>query len=240
MKHFYTFLMLSFAFQICEAQPDVLFSTQWRLSDLTVGSESYIPVSNSEVIQIPLQFSTGDFAPTSMNTSVCNTGFGFTEFSGTEPTFSMSEFVRTLIICNLPENESMEGIYLNFFSANIPGNFTYDISYLSDFTTTPVLTVTNAAGDVAVYRDANLAVKSFNAEKFTISPNPATSQIAINFGSEKVRNATVEIYDSSGKRIKNENLSEQNTINVQDLAKGIYFLKVKNDDGLSTQKFVKI
>lgn len=239
MKQFYTFLLIVFSLQFTQAQPEVLFSTQWKLTYLTVGSESYIPVSNSEVATILLQFSTGDFAPTSMSTYVCNTGFGFTEFSGTEPTFSMNEFAQTLIMCNLPENESMEGRYFSFFSENIPGIFTYDIAYLLDFTTTPVLTITNSAGDIAVYRDSNLATKSFNSDKFTIFPNPATAKITIDFGNKNTENVVVEIYDSSGKNIKNEKLSASNTINVQELAKGVYFLKLKNDNAALTQKFIK-
>lgn len=240
MKQFYTFLLVVFVLQFTQAQPEVLFSTHWKLTYLAIGTESYIPISNSEVVQVPLQFSTGDFAPTSMSTSVCNTGFGFTEFSATEPTFSMSEFGRTLIMCSLPENESLEGKYFSFFSENIPGIFTYDVSYLLDFTTTPVLTITNAAGNYAVYRDGNLAAKSFDTDKFTISPNPATAKITIDFGSKNAEHATVEIYDSSGKRIKSENLSDQNSINVQELAKGVYFLKIKNGSATSAQKFIKL
>lgn len=239
MKQFYTFLLIAFAFQFVQAQPEVLYSTQWKLNYLAVGTESYIPVSNSEVVQIPLAFNIGDFAPTSMSTSVCNTGFGFTEFSSTEPTFSMTEFGRTLIMCNLPENESMEGKYFSFFSEHIPGIFTYEISYLLNYTTTPVLTITNPAGDFAVYRDANLTATSFSSEKFSISPNPATDQIRIDFGNKNTNKATVEIYDNCGKRIRSEKLSDQNSINIQELAKGIYFVKLKNDDALSTQKFVK-
>ncbi|GEP51997.1 hypothetical protein FNO01nite_26690 [Flavobacterium noncentrifugens] len=240
MKQFYIFILIAFAAQFSQAQPEVLFSTQWKLTYLAVGSESYIPVSNSEVVQVPLQFSTGDFAPTSMSTSVCNTGFGFTEFSSTEPTFSMGEFGRTLIMCNLPENESMEGRYFSFFSENIPGIFTYEVTYLLDFSYTPMLTITNPDGDYAQYTDANLAAKSFTSEKFTISPNPATDYIAIDFGNKTATNATVEIYDTSGKRIRTENLSASNTINVQNLAKGIYFLKLKNGDAASATKFIKI
>jgi len=240
MKQFYIFLLIAFVSQFGQAQPEVLFSTQWKLTYFTVGGENYIPVSNSEVLQVPLQFGTGDFAPTSMTTSVCNTGFGFIEFSGTEPTFSMGEFGRTLIICNLPENESLEGRYFSFFSENIPGIFTYGVLDLLDFTTTPVLTITNPAGDLAVYSDANLAAKSFNSGKFTISPNPATDQIAIDFGNKFASNATIEIFDISGKRIRTESLSTSNTINIQHLAKGIYFLKLQNDDAGSAQKFIKL
>jgi len=240
MKQFYTFLLMAFAIQFTQAQPEVLSSIQWKLTYLVVGGETYIPVSNSEVVEIPLSFSVGDFVPTSMSTSVCNTGFGFTEFSGTEPTFSMNEFGRTLIMCNLPENESMEGQYFSFFSEHLPGIFTYDITYLLDFTTTPVLTITNPDGDVAVYRGGNLAVKAFNSDKFTISPNPATDQIVVDFGNKNTANATIEIYDTSGKRIRTENLSARNSVNLQDLAKGVYFLKLKNGNAASAQKFIKM
>jgi hypothetical protein len=55
--------------------------------------------------------------------------------------------------------------------------------------------------------------------------------------SEKV---TVEFYDQIGKLAYSQNLSTNSkTVNVKDLATGIYIIKVIADGKIGTQKFIK-
>jgi len=128
---------------------------------------------------------------------------------------------------------------LGFFQQNVPGVFNYEIFGLLNFSDTLILVITNESGDVAQYSDGNLSLKDFSSSQFRIFPNPAADYISIDFGNKKFENATVEIYDTTGKLCHSANLSGQQ-IDVQNLAKGMYFAKVRNRDLVSTQKFIKL
>ena len=81
---------------------------------------------------------------------------------------------------------------------------------------------------------SNLLNESFIENKPTFYPNPTTSQI--NF-SEEI--SELEVYDVTGKKVKSfENANT--TFNVEDLEKGIYFLKGKtSEQNIFTEKLVK-
>ena len=81
---------------------------------------------------------------------------------------------------------------------------------------------------------SNLGLTNENLNTFSISPNPTTDFIDVNT-SENIK--FIEIYDTSGKILSNIKDSKQ--VDVQNLPKGIYILKVTTDKGLKTQKFIK-
>ena len=79
-----------------------------------------------------------------------------------------------------------------------------------------------------------MAVNNTNKSTFNIYPNPATD--VINIVSDK-NLSTVSIYDAAG-RIALQ--SSNNTINVENLAKGTYIVSIKYADGsVETKKILK-
>jgi len=69
-----------------------------------------------------------------------------------------------------------------------------------------------------------------------IYPNPATNFITVNVQ----QNAMIEFYNIEGQLLKSYNGGENNTtIDISDFAKGIFFVKVKNKNGVAVKKFVK-
>lgn len=70
---------------------------------------------------------------------------------------------------------------------------------------------------------------------FSIFPNPVNSQFTIQL-EESIE--SISIVNMEGVLIKTV-MNPNNTIDVSDLAKGIYFLQVQTNKGLSTQKFIK-
>jgi len=86
---------------------------------------------------------------------------------------------------------------------------------------------------------ASLSISDAQRIDFSMYPNPATDILNIELPeiSEKV---TVEFYDQIGKLAYTQNLDDDSkTINVRDLATGIYILKVIADNKIGTQKFIK-
>lgn len=79
-------------------------------------------------------------------------------------------------------------------------------------------------------------VENISIEELKISPNPVRDIIHLktnDYSSKKV-----EITDISGKSVKEFNLSSHQ-INVQNLATGIYYLKVKEENRVLIGKFIK-
>jgi len=74
-----------------------------------------------------------------------------------------------------------------------------------------------------------------------IYPNPANNNVNVNLPAEF--NGTIQIADLNGKIINqmnvNSNFGETITMNIADLATGMYTITVTSEDGLSTTKLIK-
>lgn len=79
-----------------------------------------------------------------------------------------------------------------------------------------------------------LAVSNVNKAAVSIYPNPTTDYLNVS-STSKVSN--VEVYDISGKKVKAELVD--NKVDVQNLAKGSYVIKITDGSGATTQKFIK-
>jgi streptogramin lyase len=75
--------------------------------------------------------------------------------------------------------------------------------------------------------------------QFDIFPNPANEFITISFDKISEKN-DISILDLSGRIIKNIKTSDIKTlIDISEIAQGMYLLRVVNDDGQQTKKFIK-
>ena len=79
-----------------------------------------------------------------------------------------------------------------------------------------------------------LAVSDVNKSKVSIYPNPATEYLNINSASKI---SAVQIFDISGRKVNAELVD--NKVNVQNLAKGSYVIKITDASGTTSQKFIK-
>ena len=52
-----------------------------------------------------------------------------------------------------------------------------------------------------------------------------------------VKIKTIELYDEIGRKVKN--LSKSNVINLENLSKGIYYLKIQSEKSSSVAKIIK-
>ncbi len=75
-----------------------------------------------------------------------------------------------------------------------------------------------------------------NVKKSTINiyPNPVKSILNIKTD-DKIK--TIELYDEIGRKVKN--LSKSNVINLENLNKGIYYLKIQTEKSSSVEKIIK-
>jgi len=94
----------------------------------------------------------------------------------------------------------------------------------------------NDAGSAYIFTSTNLATNETNLSKNNVKIYPNPAKDFINITSQKEINS-IEILEQSGKRISE---SKELKINVSQLSKGIYILKIKFSNGISSiQKLIK-
>jgi len=81
-----------------------------------------------------------------------------------------------------------------------------------------------------------------NLEKritFNLQPNPATNTVQIS-GNLVMPNSRLRLFDVNGKVLQDRIIQdEQVTLNIQDLAKGMYFVRLEQGDKVAVEQLVK-
>ncbi len=91
----------------------------------------------------------------------------------------------------------------------------------------------------------DLKVAEPNTWESAITPNPFEHEVILEIDSEEQVPLTVEIFDATGKRVKNVQpiLSQANTrqvISTDDLKPGMYFFRLSDGNKAATHKLVKL
>lgn len=85
--------------------------------------------------------------------------------------------------------------------------------------------------------NSTLSTTNFSKSKISIYPNPVSD--ILNFTLSETNTATAyEIYNLLGAKVSYGSLSS-NAINVSNLAKGVYMVKIITENGVLTEKFIK-
>ena len=86
-----------------------------------------------------------------------------------------------------------------------------------------------------------LGVDEINAINFSLSPNPAKSNLNIIFPSNFRDLAKVEVYSVLGKRIYSDSINDIHTysVDVANWNSGVYLVRISNDNAVVTKRFVK-
>lgn len=79
----------------------------------------------------------------------------------------------------------------------------------------------------------------FENNQINIYPNPASTQITIELLSP-AKNTSIEIIDMQGKIVLSKNTNSHKTaINIEQLSKGFYFVRINNSNQTQIEKFIK-
>ena len=94
------------------------------------------------------------------------------------------------------------------------------------------------------YLDASVAlsIDQFNVSEFKIYPNPASTMLNISFNAPNENNYTLTLTDIQGKVVINQlvTLTESYSLDVSNFSKGVYFLKIENENQLNLVKKIII
>lgn len=94
-----------------------------------------------------------------------------------------------------------------------------------------------AENTVITFTPSTLSTKiNSKFEEIIIYPNPVVTDIIYISGTNDIK--SVEIYDLLGKKLRNATVNN-NSINVNNLQKGAYLLKLETANGKVTKKFIK-
>lgn len=82
-----------------------------------------------------------------------------------------------------------------------------------------------------------------NLTNFKISPNPFSNQINLNLTTDEVLNLNLQILNMDGKILKEKTMQVMGdfskNINLNDLPRGVYYLKLNQGDKVAVQRIVK-
>ncbi len=231
MKKIYTIILLAILNFSFAQDPQILNNT-WYLKYITVnGVPNYPPNPN-----ITLNFNSSN----SFITEPCNYLTGSVLFENNYTNFSTSNCIMSLMICPDETLGSFENLYFPFFNGNFsinPVNFTYSVIELGG---TLFLFINSEFNEQAMYGNNPLSTQQFNNDSFSFYPNPFENFIEINLNKTLTNNAILEIYNNIGILQKTENLTTiKSRIDTQNLASGIYFLKITSEKGTTVKKLIK-
>lgn len=159
------------------------------------------------------------------NPTLSNPKLSFATGSGSNFSIAPGEAYTLKVNVNLVNNDSISETLT--FGSNIPGKATY---------TVPVY-----ANKHKVQNPLGLS-KEVEAANFNLFPNPVNEELTIargnQFGSGVYQ---FEIIDALGKTVyKAASREDITTVNVADLKRGVYFLRLQTKNGLQTKRFVKL
>lgn len=117
------------------------------------------------------------------------------------------------------------------------GTYTVSLSAISDICDTSIVFTQTIDVIITDVDDLN---NNFTIDVF---PNPNDGIFYVNIESEEAENFQLELFDMNGRRlndfiIENKNNTVTEVFDVQHLSQGVYFLKVKTDNGVSIRKVV--
>ena len=116
-------------------------------------------------------------------------------------------------------------------------SYTFTVLGVNDFICTPHANI--MYGSVTVVPEGTLSIGDFQKDDFSIYPNPSNSKLNISLAQSG--NATkVEVFDVLGKLIYKKALTDlRSSINVASWNSGVYLVKIINDSGTQTKRFVR-
>jgi len=133
--------------------------------------------------------------------------------------------------------------------ANVSGNQTLNINsdfywwdnpsgMCSDNSTSAQNINLSFVGPLSEQRYFPLNNNSFELEKTKLYPNPNNGTFLLNLPSN-FNQVSVKIFDASGKIISfSKNYVSGEVLNINNLAKGIYLIKIENNEKIETLKFI--
>lgn len=114
---------------------------------------------------------------------------------------------------------------------------TYAQGNRNPFIDNPYLATVIWGGPDAQDRWGNLSITDRQKDLIKIFPNPVNGNEVTIVSNQEI---TAEVYDILGKKVKVQTISSnQSKLNISELSKGIYLVRLKSENGIQTKKLIK-
>ncbi len=141
-------------------------------------------------------------------------------------------FLEGLSMTNSSSNQQTAAVAVRQSAIDMLGTFGFtcdDVAVITEELTTSGYTL-------PAYQCTVMAVSDVSKNSVSIYPNPVTEKLTVSMDFKKAE--TAEIYSLDGRKISESKInSDNNIINVSNLNKGVYLLKIKGTERV--QKFIK-
>ena len=128
-------------------------------------------------------------------------------------------------------------------TVTVEGNPTYTITDLTEATEYQIQVQAVCDGATSPWSTMISQSTGINARlmgSISLYPNPASNYVDVRVSDNDIAVSRLEVYDVYGKLINEVEVIENPTrINVENLASGMYFVKVITNDGVATKSFIK-
>lgn len=124
----------------------------------------------------------------------------------------------------------------NFNDGNTLGDWTLRVT---DFVTSNTGTIDSWS--IEVCSAVTLNAEEFSSELFTLYPNPTNDYVKLMFNQATNLETQIQLFDVGGRLIKSEIISNSlltHELNVSDLNRGVYFVKVNQDKTETVKKLI--
>lgn len=237
MKPILLFILCVFTTLTTVAQDPELFDTTWYIHKITIDNVEAFPPNSSE--PIPVEETYFDEEPGFMQTGYCNFYGSTIVYDTFDDTFEIETMVELKSTCLEQANLDFTDLLIDFLMFNnnpIGETFEYEITTSGG---SKSLLLTNSLGDSVLYGNEMLGVADNKQVNVHVYPNPTAYVLYIEVGQQEV--ADVTIYNLSGSQVRSiSEVKGNNSIDVQSLKAGVYFIKITNDTGMQLfNKFVK-
>jgi len=237
-----TLLLLFFINTTAQVTP--ILDHTWTIEKIVTEDETIIADLNAfgeyDQLNFSDQFSSGGIAFFYYFLPDCESHVVFLE--------NEQSFYNEILGCTLNSDSSDIGDYYNqvfiqgsevvtFDSEVISqafGPFNYNFRYEGDLI---YLDITNTNGEVATFWTSTLSNEDFDKTNFLIYPNPVSNQLHIDSDQAKIEQ--IIIYNLNGKQVLKVDFHEDQTIDLSNLAKGMYLVKVQTETESLTKKLIK-
>jgi len=157
-------------------------------------------------------------------------------------TIKVEYITQTLVVCEFGAGMNfIDGTY--FYEIILSENPTLLQYEITGTGSDAILTITNLSNNnVAVYGRQTLSTTdvAFNKSIIKLKENPIKDQLEIVVQNASFNQISYTIYAVDGKVISSGKTLENNTINLNNLNQGLYFIKMLTDDNQTqTLKFIK-
>lgn len=216
--------------------PSTLLVSTWWLYQIDIPGNPIINIPETEgpFITFTNTINTLPFIPEANGIGECE-GFSThysVSFNGSN-NLDIGSLTTTFGNC---ATQAYEGIYFGILGTQTTNFFEFEILNGGE-----TLILTDLLGARLIFGSESLSIdeQSFSSVDISIKNNPVKDQLSLETSDESILNSTeYYIYSINGKSM-NSGILSQNSVNVNYLESGVYFIRLVRKGAIKTIKFIK-